>query len=242
MLIPTLIGGLGMGGKLLKNLAGVGDPNTFQLRLVGDTLKIIQSQAKSTTPVLDNMWSVFSKGDKAGKQVNSSMTSVGTTIGSKVIPSLKGIVTAGGKALAGMLAFQGAIAVIGLLAKGWDHLKNGVKNAEKALESTLQTQQEEIDKKILIEQSKNNIKLSREEIANHFEKALRLESKILIDYMIKEIKVFEDKIIIQFNNPLQKSPDSSQGFLLFEEYANMPKHIQNKIKPIMIEFELNYYI
>lgn len=145
MLIPTLIGGLGMGGKLLKNLAGVGDPNTFQLRLVGDTLKIIQSQAKSTTPVLDNMWSVFSKGDKAGKQVNSSMTSVGTTIGSKVIPSLKGIVTAGGKALAGMLAFQGAIAVIGLLAKGWDHLKNGVKNAEKALESTLQTQQEEID-------------------------------------------------------------------------------------------------
>lgn len=69
-----------------------------------------------------------------------------------------------------------------------------------------------------------------------------MESKILIDYIIKEIKVFEDKIIIQFNNPLQKSPDSSQGFLLFEEYANMPKHIQNKIKPIMIEFEINYYI
>ena len=106
----------------------------------------------------------------------------------------------------------------------------------------LETQQEEIDKRILIEQSKNNIKLSRDEIANHFEKALRLESKILIDYMIKEIKVFEDKIIIQFNNPLQKSPDSSQGFLLFEEYVNMPKHIQNKIKPIMIEFEIDYYI
>ena len=42
----------------------------------------------------------------------------------------------------------------------------------------------------MIEQTKNSIKLSREEIANHFEKALRLESKILIDYMIKEIKVF----------------------------------------------------
>ena len=106
----------------------------------------------------------------------------------------------------------------------------------------LETQQEELNKKILIEQSKNNIKLSRYEIANHFEKALRLESKILIDYMIKEIKIFEDKIIIQFNNPLQKSPDSSQGFLLFEEYANMPKYIQNKIKTIMIEFEIDYYI
>ena len=145
MLIPTLIGGLGMGGKLLKNLAGVGDTDSFQLRLVGDTLKIIQSQAKSTTPVLDNMWSAFSKGETTSKKVKGAIGSVGTTIGSKVIPSLKGMITAGGKALVGMMAFQGAIAVIGLLAKAWEKATNGVKNAEKELENTIQTQQEEID-------------------------------------------------------------------------------------------------
>ena len=34
---------------------------------------------------------------------------------------------------------------------------------------------------------------------------------MLIDYLIKEIKAFDDKIEITFNNPLRTSPDN-QGF------------------------------
>ncbi len=69
----------------------------------------------------------------------------------------------------------------------------------------------ELEKSILIEQSKSNRKLTREEISNYYLDALKLSSKLLIDYLINKIIVYDDKIEIIFNTPLKTSP-ATQDF------------------------------
>ena len=73
-------------------------------------------------------------------------------------------------------------------------------------------------------------------------KALRLEPKLLIDYVIQKIKVFEDRIEIIFNSPIRKSPDKNQGFFIFSYISKLPQYIQNKELPNMLNIELCVYI
>jgi hypothetical protein len=79
----------------------------------------------------------------------------------------------------------------------------------------LEAQQLELERQILIEKSKTQIKLSEQEIRQYFENALRLEPQMLISYLIKEIKLYDDKIEIYYNNPTRIGPDDSQGFFFY---------------------------
>lgn len=80
----------------------------------------------------------------------------------------------------------------------------------------LENQLENIEAEILIEKNKNISKLSRESIKEHYLKALELEPSMLINYLIKEIKLTDDEIKIFFNSPIIKSPENNQGFFLFK--------------------------
>ena len=71
---------------------------------------------------------------------------------------------------------------------------------------------------------------------------MQLEPKLLIDYLIQEIKVYEDKIEITFNSPIKTSPDKNQGFFIFSLHSKLPQHIQNKEQPNMIDIEIKAYI
>ena len=53
----------------------------------------------------------------------------------------------------------------------------------------LELQIEELDRQILIQKSKNSFKISKEEIQEFYIQALELEPKLLIDYLIKEIRL-----------------------------------------------------
>ena len=75
----------------------------------------------------------------------------------------------------------------------------------------LETQLSEIEKQILIERSKSSQHLSRDEIMKYYLDGLRLESKLLIECLIKEIIVYDDKVVIKFNSPTKTSPEP-QGF------------------------------
>ena len=72
--------------------------------------------------------------------------------------------------------------------------------------------------------------------------ALSLEPKILIDYVIDEIKVYEDKLEIKFNSPIKRSPDDNQGFFLFKYNFKLPQHIQNKQKQNMLDITIKYFV
>ena len=144
--------------------------------------------------------------------------------------------------------------LINSLVKEYKQAENSLNNIMKAVEQgiinnttnkrmkELENQLEDIDRQILIEKSKNAFKVSKQAIKEFFIEALKLEPKILIDYVIKEIRVYEDKLEIIFNSPIKRSPDNNQGFFLFAFNSKLPQYIQNKEKPNMLKMEINCYV
>jgi len=144
--------------------------------------------------------------------------------------------------------------ILNSLLKDKKQAENTLNNIMKAVEQgvvnnttnkrmkDLEKQIEELEMQILIEKSKNTIKLSKEDVKQYYIQALQLEPKLLIDYLIQEIKVFEEKIEITFNSQVKTSPDKNQGFFLFSFISKLPQYIQNKERPNMIDMEINLYI
>ena len=92
----------------------------------------------------------------------------------------------------------------------------------------------ELERNILIEQSKSKITLSEDKIRKYYEQALLKEPQMLINLLIKQIVLYNDKMIVYYNSPIQTSPDgNSQGFSFYDEIAFMPYIIQNKPNPAM---------
>ena len=93
----------------------------------------------------------------------------------------------------------------------------------------LETRQEEIERLILIERSKAAIKLSEKDIRTFYETALELEPLMLINYAIKQIKVYNDCIVIELNTPTPKSPDddNNQVFFFYDNLVKKPIYNAN---------------
>lgn len=79
----------------------------------------------------------------------------------------------------------------------------------------LEARQEELERNILIEQNRNAVRIKASEIREYYKEALTLEAQGLINYLIKEIVLFDDKIEIYFNKPTRTSPDESRGISVY---------------------------
>ena len=96
----------------------------------------------------------------------------------------------------------------------------------------LEQQQEELKRQILIERSKQVVQLQENDIREFYEQALKLEPKMLINYLIKQINLFDDKIQIQFNSPIRISPDDEKlGFSFYSETFDMITFKYAKTEP-----------
>ena len=85
------------------------------------------------------------------------------------------------------------------------------------LENTI----EELERKILIEKSKSTVEITEQEIRSFIQNALSLEIKPLINVLIKEIVLYDDKITVYYKMPNSNiSPDESQGFCFYTEERN----------------------
>ena len=102
----------------------------------------------------------------------------------------------------------------------------------------LETLSEELEKQIRIEKTQSAFKLSRQEITDFYKLALEQSPQMLINYLIKEIRLFDDKMIIVYNTPKTMSLDESQGFSFYTENVPYPIYIQNMKQPKMIDFQL----
>ena len=91
----------------------------------------------------------------------------------------------------------------------------------------LEDRQAELERLIIIERSKMQVKVSEKEIRAYYESALLQEPQMLINFLIREIIVFDNEIHIYFNNPLQTGPDASQGLSVCDRETTIPAHIQN---------------
>ena len=105
----------------------------------------------------------------------------------------------------------------------------------------LEARLEELEKSVLIERSKISIKVSESEMREYFKTALELKPEMLVNYLIREIKIYNDKMEIQFNSPIYRSPDN-QGFYFWKNYKLLPQKIQNKTLPKLIKTEIVFYI
>lgn len=97
----------------------------------------------------------------------------------------------------------------------------------------LEQQQEDYERLLAIEKSKTAVKLSEDEIRSYYEAALKMEARMIVTCIIKQIVLYNDKIKIYLNNPLRTGPDESQDFSFYSENVKMPEVMH--IKPQLNE-------
>jgi len=115
-------------------------------------------------------------------------------------------------------------------------INNTTNNRMKELENQI----EEFEKQILIEKSKLSIKITEQDIRKFYIEALKKEPLELINYLVKEVKLYNDKMEIKFNTPL-RSPDN-KGFSFLSISKNMIKNMQFKVNTLMVEMQVDFYL
>lgn len=106
----------------------------------------------------------------------------------------------------------------------------------------LESSCDELDKKIAIEKNKQVILLTEKDIRQYYEQALKLEPLMIINYLIKEIKLFDDKVEIHYNSPLLESPDDSRDSLFYTGKGFILNEIQHPQKIYKKTMKVEMYV
>lgn len=99
----------------------------------------------------------------------------------------------------------------------------------------LESKQEELERQMLIEKNKLALQLSEDTVRKFYTDALKAEPKLLIDCLIKEIILYDDKIEIYFNSPIKISPDESRGFAFYTENIKITYKVPHRSEPVVIQ-------
>ena len=105
----------------------------------------------------------------------------------------------------------------------------------------LEKKLEDIERQIIVEKSKTNFKLTKEDILNYFNDALKLEPQLLINYLINQIILYDYKMQIYFNSPSITTNNTAKTPFKTKTYK-LPHIIQNKPQPEMIDILVEFYI
>lgn len=123
--------------------------------------------------------------------------------------------------------------VLSTLTKEKEQTDNAINNIMQAIEmgSTsvtvlnrlreLETKREDLERQIILEKARNATEISGEYILQFLKEGLRKEPLKLINHFIKEIILFDDKMIIHYNTPSPINLDESQGFSFYNEMVKM---------------------
>lgn len=147
--------------------------------------------------------------------------------------------------------------VLNLLLKEQRQTENAIQNIMTAIENggttntvmkrmrELENRLNELEKQIAIEKSKTAVMLNKDQIKEFYTQALALEPKLLINYLVKQITLFDDRIEIQFNAPIKVSPDSDEsrrGFSLYSKTVKLGYKVPHRANITKLEFEIEIYI
>lgn len=101
--------------------------------------------------------------------------------------------------------------------------KGIVTNTTKVRLEELEIKQEEIAQKILMEKTKVKIILTKEDITSHIKRALKNQAARIIDLLVKQIILFDDKIEIICNYTGKiNTEDSRMNISVFKEQVQIP--------------------
>lgn len=116
-----------------------------------------------------------------------------------------------------------------------------VNNATNKRMIELENKLEDIERQIIVEKSKTNFKLTKEDIVTYLNDALKLEPQLLINYIVNQIILYDDKMQIYFNSPTIKTTNENKTPFSTKIYK-LPHIIQNKPQPEMIDILVEFYI
>ena len=114
--------------------------------------------------------------------------------------------------------------ILTLLVREQKQVESAIENMIKAIEQGVVTtstakrlkeldeKREELERKILIEQNRVAIRVTESDIRKYYKEALTLQSQELVNYLVKEVVLYDDKIEIYFSTPTRTSPDENRGF------------------------------
>lgn len=86
----------------------------------------------------------------------------------------------------------------------------------------LETQIKDLDERIAVEQNKVAFTLSEDDIRRYYLSALKQEPQLLINCLVKKITLYDDKMIITYNTPLNEGSDENRGFSFYEKMLYLP--------------------
>ena len=92
----------------------------------------------------------------------------------------------------------------------------------------LEVKLEDLQRQLTLEKAKSAFRLSKADIIQFYKAGLEKEPIKLISYFIKEIRLFDDKMVIYYNIPKPINLDESQGFSFYQKNVEMPYVILNK--------------
>ena len=138
--------------------------------------------------------------------------------------------------------------ILNLLSKEKRQTEKAIKNIMTAIENgvitntttkrlkELEERQENLERQILLERSKSAVKYTDQEIRTYYGQALNLEPQMLINYLVKEIIVYDDRIDVIYNSPIMISPDDEnrQDFIFYSKTVKL-NAIQNLIITLRIK-------
>lgn len=147
-------------------------------------------------------------------------------------------------------------AILAVLTKQYKQVESALNNLVSAVErgivskttnkrlQELERQQEQLERQILIERSKQAVQLKERDIKEFYTQMLQSEPKILINFFIKQIKLFDDKIVIEYNSPIKLSPDSEswRGFSIYSETIEMVTYTRGKNTSYTQKIKLELFI
>lgn len=116
----------------------------------------------------------------------------------------------------------------------------------------LEKRQAELETQIIIEKNKSAVTLTEKDIRQFYKAMLELKPRLLIESLVKEIIVYDDKIKIICNSPLKTfrdgndktkiSPDENQGFSFYITKYNCSFKDPHKLQITTYIFEIEMYI
>ena len=78
----------------------------------------------------------------------------------------------------------------------------------------LEVKAAELEKAIAIQRAKSAYWFTEEEMRAYYDRARKLEAQMPINAPVKQITLYDDKMIITYNSPVSAGPDESRDFFL----------------------------
>ena len=146
--------------------------------------------------------------------------------------------------------------VLNLLLKEQKQVRISIDNIVNAIErgvvskatakrlKELEERQQELEVLIIKEQNKSCIQLTEQNMREFYETALLYEPKTLINYLVKQIVLYDDKMEIYFNNPIINSgPDyESRGFCFYRNTVTICTYLYAKTSPVLQKIKIEMFI